>query len=134
MEPTADTQPLAGVEWIVEAYGCDPAALRSQSRLAGLFEQMISELGLHLVTDPRWHQFPASGGFTGICILTESHLTCHSFPEYGSLCLNLFCCRRRQDWDFATQLALHMGAREVGVRKLERVYSSEAVECAAVPR
>jgi S-adenosylmethionine decarboxylase len=32
---------------------------------------------------------------TGVWLLSESHLAIHSFPEFRSACLNLFCCRER---------------------------------------
>ena len=72
--------------------------------LQALFARLIADLDLHPCGDGQWHQFPDSGGITGVDMLSESHLACHSFPEYGTLCLNLFCCRPRPDWDFAEQL------------------------------
>ena len=55
-------------------------------------------------------------GLTGLLLLAESHLACHTFPEHGSICLNLFCCKPRPDWDFAGELATRLGARAVGWR------------------
>ena len=57
-------------------------------------------------------------------VLTESHLACHSFPEYGTLCLNLFCCRPRPEWDFAGHLQSIVGAQAVNVRRLDRPYAA----------
>ena len=54
-----------------------------------------SAMDLHPLGKTSWHQFPNTGGITGVSLLTESHLACHTFPEYGSLCLNVFCCRPR---------------------------------------
>jgi S-adenosylmethionine decarboxylase len=79
---------------------------------------------LHACGDGRWHQFPDSGGITGMTVLTESHLACHSFPEYGTLCLNLFCCRPRPEWDFAQLLRSIVGAQTVNVRRLDRPYAA----------
>lgn len=116
------------MEWIVEAYGCDARALADMSRLRELFASMIAEIGLRPVAETQWHQFPATssglGGITGLCLLAESHLAVHTFPEHGSLCLNLFCCKPRADWDFAGYLTQHFGAQSVEVRKLERDYTS----------
>ena len=116
---------MTGVEWIVEAYGCAPDRLRDLATLQSLFAQMVSDIELHPCEPPQWHQFPDSGGITGVSVLSESHLTCHSFPEYGTLCLNLFCCRPRPCWDFSEHLTQRLGARHVSVRRLDRPYGHD---------
>ena len=117
---------MSGCEWVVEAHGCDAAMLRDQARLAAVFDRMILDLDLHPVEPPLWHEFPGPGGFTGFALLAESHLACHTFPEHGSACLNLFCCRPRPRWDFEGQLKLLLGAARVEVRHLTRNYGGEA--------
>src|SRR5207248_3150766 len=113
---------MTGIEWIVEAYGCSPDSLRSLETLQALFTRMVHELNLHPCGLSQWQQFPESGGITGLCLLSESHLACHTFPEHGSLCLNLFCCRPRPEWDFRGCLEQTFGATVVNVRRLERPY------------
>ena len=113
---------MSGCEWLIEAHGCDAAGLADLNSLRGLFAGLVAGLDLHPVSDATWHQFPGTGGITGLCLLAESHLACHTFPEYQSLCLNVFCCRERPDWAFAEQLHLLFGAQRVDVRKLERPY------------
>jgi len=115
---------MTGTEWIVDAYGCSPDRLRDLPTLQGLFARLMGDLDLHACGDGRWHQFPDSGGITGMAVLTESHLACHSFPEYGTLCLNLFCCRPRPEWDFARLLRSIVGAQTVNVRRVDRPYAA----------
>jgi S-adenosylmethionine decarboxylase len=111
-----------GIEWVVDAHGCSAEALRSAKLLRDLFERMIAELGLRQVGETQWHKFPNMGGVTGLCLLAESHLACHTFPEFGSLCLNLFCCVPRECWDFDGELTKAFGATAVTVRTLSRPY------------
>src|SRR5246127_1460277 len=96
---------MNGVEWIVDAQGGNSESLQSIERLRTLFEKIISDLELRTVGEMQWHQFPGSGGITGLCLLAESHLACHTFPEFGSLCLNLFCCVPRARWDFELHIS-----------------------------
>lgn len=113
---------VTGTEWLVEASGCDPARLKARETLVALFDEIVSDLALKVVGTPAWHVFPHPGGITGVYLLAESHLTIHTFPEHGSACLNLFCCRPRDAWDFDEGLARHLGASAVTVRLLERNY------------
>ncbi|HTD22175.1 MAG TPA: S-adenosylmethionine decarboxylase [Terriglobales bacterium] len=115
---------MNGIEWVVEAYGCSPDSLRELAALRALFDEIIRELDLRPIGETNWHQFPGTGGVTGLCLLSESHLACHTFPEFGSLCLNVFCCRPRADWDFDANLKQMFSASSVCVRRMLRPYVS----------
>ena len=114
----------SGCEWIVEAHGCAGPALADLDRMKALFSHLVADMDLHPVEDATWHQFPHTGGITGLSLLAESHIACHTFPEYGSLCLNVFCCRPRPDGDFETYLRKEFGAATVHVRRVERPYGA----------
>ncbi|HXE80291.1 MAG TPA: S-adenosylmethionine decarboxylase [Vicinamibacterales bacterium] len=109
-----------GVEYVVDARGCDPEALQSLSRLQRLFSTVLDELSLHPVAPPVWHVFPGEGGVTGMVLLSESHLTIHTYPEAGSAAIDLYCCRSNAEWPWKERLPQILGAREVQVRILRR--------------
>jgi S-adenosylmethionine decarboxylase len=113
---------MNGIEWVVDAQGCAAEKLRNPDCLRALFDQIVRDLNLQPIGQTTWHQFPDAGGITGLCLLAESHLACHTFPEFGSLCLNLFCCVPREEWDFETKLQRAVGATSVTVRTVVRPY------------
>ena len=110
----------SGLEYLVDAYHCDPAALRSRGVLEQVFARLIEDLGLRPAAQPVWHVFPAPGGITGLYLLTESHITIHTFPETGLATINLYCCRPRPVWAWEIHLADILGARQVDVRTVAR--------------
>src|SRR6187431_2122124 len=113
---------MNGNEWVVEAYGCDPVRLGDTRAMSALFDAITRELSLNPVGEPLWHRFPFPGGVTGMQMLAESHLTVHTFPEHESLCLNLFCCTPRPEWQWEARLRDLVGAQDVQVRELLRSY------------
>lgn len=111
---------IVGKEWIVDAAGCREDYLRDLERLRAVFGRIIAELELQVVGEPLWHQFPFPGGVTGLALLTESHLTCHTYPEFQVATFNLYCCRTRPDWPWADRLREMLCAADVSIRIVER--------------
>lgn len=111
-----------GIEWIVDARGCDRSRLTEQTALMAVFEALVADLGLNPLGAPLWHEFPGTKGHTGLWLLAESHLALHSFPEFGGLTLNLFCCRPRTAWPWERRLAELVGAKSVSVQSVARDY------------
>lgn len=116
----------SGLEWMIDARGCPAEALADGARLREFCARVIAELELHVIGQPHWHQFPAPGGWTGMYLLSESHLTCHTFPELGLATFNLYCCRPRAVWPWGERLGEHLGATEVIVTSWERGYVAAA--------
>ena len=109
-----------GTEWLVDATGCDAAALRSVDVLRRLFARVIAEVQLKPLHDPAFHVFPGEGGITGFVMLSESHLAIHTFPEHGAATINLYCCRPRAGWPWGERLAEMLGADDVRVTIVQR--------------
>jgi S-adenosylmethionine decarboxylase len=110
---------IVGTEWLIEATGCDPDALRNENAIRNVLLKVIQDLGLRSIGSV-WHKFDGEGGVTGLIALTESHLACHTYPEYGTATFNLYCCRTRPEWDWKGELTSALNASEVSATKIER--------------
>lgn len=111
---------IVGTEWLIEAFGCDPAKLREIEALKSVFDKAVADLGLKVLGAPQWHKFGGEGGVTGLMMLTESHLACHTYPEYETATFNLYCCRSRPEWDWESNLSELIGAATVSVTRIQR--------------
>lgn len=109
-----------GTEWLVDAYGCRADALVDVATLRAFLELVLARLELRVIGEGHWHKFPGAGGVTGLYLLTESHLGCHTYPEHRIATLNLYCCRPRPRFDWAGELARALGAERVVVREVVR--------------
>lgn len=110
---------IVGTEWLVEATNCHAARLRDESLLRELFGRVIRDLDLKALGEV-WHTFPGEGGVTGLVALSESHLACHTYPEYRTATFNLYCCRSRPEWQWESNLKEALGAEHVNVTMIER--------------
>jgi len=110
----------AGIEYVVDAHGCERDPLRSLAGMQQLFQQIVSDLELRPVAAPVWHVFDGEGGVTGVVVLAESHLTIHTYPERNLATLNLYCCRPAAPWRWESELRQRLGAQSVTVRTLRR--------------
>jgi S-adenosylmethionine decarboxylase len=130
-----DTMTL-GTEWLIDASGCDADALRDVERLKAVFNRAISDLDLHVVGEIAWAKFSEPGGVSGLALLSESHLACHTYPEFRAATFNLYCCRNRAAWPWEEILKEMLDATEVRIKVFERALSESTprVEPAGAPR
>ena len=109
-----------GTEILVDAFGCEPAALRDLARVRALLENVLLRCELRVVGEGHWHAFGGEGGVTGLYLLTESHLAVHTYPEHGTATLNLYCCRTLGSYPWEAELAKALGATTVTIRTIDR--------------
>ena len=110
-----------GTEWVIDASGCNAETLADIARLRQIFDRVIHDLELHVLGEISWHRFPEPGGITGIALLSESHLTCHTYPEFGAASFNLYHCSDRSSWPWEEMLRELLGATDVSIRVLKRL-------------
>ncbi len=111
---------IVGTEWLIEAFDCEASKLREVETLREVVTRVITDLNLKTLGEGFWHQFEGENGVTGLVALTESHLACHTYPEYKTATFNLYCCRTRPAWNWAGNLKEMLGANEVKITKIER--------------
>lgn len=117
---------IVGTEWLIEAFDCEAETLRRTSALQNVFSAVIADLGLKTIGQGQWHKFGGAGGVTGLVMLTESHLACHTYPEYRTATFNLYCCRARPEWNWKRNLEEMLGAQQVKVTKIQRRGASQS--------
>lgn len=85
-----------GVHLLINVYDVPhPERLTYLTRGRPIMEELIQELDLHVVAQTG-HQFSPIG-YTYAYVLSESHFTIHTYPEYRSCYLDLFCCNPQFD-------------------------------------
>ncbi len=66
------------------------------------------------------HEFSPQG-VTGVAVLAESHLSIHTWPEYGYVAADVFTCGSTTKPEAAAEvLRVEFGATNADIRELER--------------
>ena len=102
---------------LCEVHGCDPKVLDDRKAI----EQIMVEAALGAGAEVRevaFHKFSPQG-VSGVVVISESHLTIHTWPELGYAALDVFTCGDSVDpWKACNYItkgfrAGHMSATEV---------------------
>ncbi len=75
---------------LVEYYNCDIELLKDHALIEEYMKQAAIEANATIVTSC-FHKFNP-WGVSGAVIIQESHLTIHTWPEYGYASVDLFTC------------------------------------------
>jgi S-adenosylmethionine decarboxylase len=104
-----------GCHLILELYSCPAALLDDPQHVASVMTSAVEASGATLIK-PFFHQF-APQGVSGVIIISESHFTIHTWPEYGYAAVDVFTCGDVIDMDVAAQ-TLRDGFRAQSIQKM----------------
>lgn len=79
-----------GSQLIVEYYGCDNAVLNDTNLIKQHMLTAAKKIGATIVGEVFHHFNPQ--GVSGAVIIAESHLSIHTWPEYGYAAVDFFTC------------------------------------------
>jgi len=103
---------------LVEYYNCDPEILKDPAFIEKEMKQAALEAKATIVESVFHHFNP--WGVSGAVIVEESHLTIHTWPEYGFASADFFTCGDIDPWE--------------SFEYLEKVLKAEFSESVEIPR
>jgi S-adenosylmethionine decarboxylase len=80
---------FAGMHIIVDLY--DAQYLDDIERVEAVIRECIKQCGAHLL-HIHLHHFTPNNGVTGVAVLSESHISVHTWPERNFAAFDIFMC------------------------------------------
>jgi S-adenosylmethionine decarboxylase len=103
----------------VDLSGCTDFADRAPDEVMAVFGAALRRAGATVVQE-LFHQFPETG-LTCVLILAESHAVLHTWPETGTMNLDIFSCSPRlRSLEAIDELRRCFGAQHVTVQEISR--------------
>ena len=81
----------AGTHLLADFYGVDAASLVSCDAIDALLREGARAAGARILHS-HFHSFGAAQGVTGVLLLAESHISIHTWPEFGFAAADIFMC------------------------------------------
>jgi len=108
-----------GRHLLIELYGCDSTVLDD---VAGIEEYMrtAARKANSTIVNSTFHRF-SPYGVSGVVVIAESHLSIHTWPEYGYAAVDIFTCGDSVDpWKAFDYLKNVMKSHDHSIIELKR--------------
>ena len=107
----------AGVHLIVELW--DPININNLNMVKAAFEEAVLACGAKILNIDL-HEFTPFGGVSGVAVLQESHMSVHTWPEYGYAAMDIFVCGTVDPHKAIPVFEKHFKPRKLEVKELKR--------------
>lgn len=81
---------VLGVHHIAELCGCNADLLNNSEFISTSLRQAVSYSNATLLEEVKYEFTPQ--GITAVCLLSESHISIHTWPEKGYAAVDIFTC------------------------------------------
>jgi S-adenosylmethionine decarboxylase len=110
---------VAPALYSVDLAECGDLAKLTPDQVAAIFSAALRRAGATIVHGVA-HSFPGAG-LTCVFILSESHAVLHTWPETGTVNIDIFSCSTRlHSLEAINELSRSFGAKHVTVQEIPR--------------
>lgn len=104
---------------LAEIYGCDSEILNNKDYIEKIMVESALKAGAE-VREVMIHKFKPIG-VSGVVIISESHLTIHTWPELGYAAADIFTCGNTVNpWDACNYIAEALKAKNMTATEVKR--------------
>lgn len=122
-----------GTQILLELKGCDKHLLNDLDFVQETLVQIANEVGVNVI-GKSFHKFDPQG-VTGILAIAESHISIHTWPEYGYAAADVFTCGDpEQAYKASDLLVQRFHASDYSRTELRRGPLSQSVSVARTRR
>ncbi|WP_017473378.1 adenosylmethionine decarboxylase [Amphibacillus jilinensis] len=112
---------------IAEMWDCNIEILNDMGKIEQIFVDAALKAGAE-IREVAFHKF-APQGVSGVVIISESHLTIHSFPEHGYASIDVYTCGDIID----PNVACHFISESLESKKCEKVEVPRGIGPVQIP-
>ena len=110
---------ILGNHQIIDFYKCDKDIISNSDLVKSIFVK-ASELSQATIVSQKFHEF-SPYGLTGVLVITESHISIHTWPEHGYIAVDVFsCCNKIDHKRLINTLKFEFGSKKVRTKRLKR--------------
>lgn len=114
---------------LAEMYGCEAEVLNSRHLIESIMVESALEAGAE-VREVAFHKFSPQG-VSGVVVISESHLTIHTWPELGYAAVDVFTCGEKVNpWDACEYMTRKFGAKDCRTTEIKRGIFDKPVKVA----
>ena len=107
------------VLYSVDLSECEALAALEPEDIIATFAAALEHAGATVVQTSS-HAYPGAG-LTSVLILRESHAVIHTWPETGTVNIDIFSCSTRlKSLEAINELSRFLGSRQVSVQEIRR--------------
>lgn len=104
---------------LAEIYGCDSEILNNKTSIEKIMVDSALNAGAE-VREVIFHKFSPQG-VSGVVIISESHLTIHTWPELGYAAVDIFTCGDKiNPWDACNYMTELFKAKNMTATEIKR--------------
>ena len=103
---------------VIDMYGCDQNILNNREQIVLAAHQAIQGIGATIVEECVHAFLPI--GITYFAVITSSHLSIHTWPEYGYAAVDIFSCSHDVPDSICEMLKASLHAESTQIRTISR--------------